>query len=169
MFRTKDLILMEVIDIEGNKIGYIKDLIIDFYKKEIKGVVIFSYKLFKGNLKVLKEDIISFNIGMVIRKTTEDNSLQFKDIKNMDTINTQGEIIGIIEDILFDEFTFNIKSILVSSGLIKNFLNGKMVLLIDNVILGEENLLYYGENSKVNLVSVPHKLFTEVECHEKEY
>lgn len=160
---------MEVMDVEGNRIGYVNDIIIDFYKKEVKGLVIFSYKLFKGTLKVLKEDIVSFSINMVIKKTVEDKYLQFKEIKNMDVINTQGETIGIIEDVLFDEFTFKIKSVIVSSGLIKNFFTGKMIVLIEDVILGEESLIYYGENQKINLVSIPHKLFEKVECNEKEH
>ena len=58
MFRTKDFILMDVINIKGKKIGFINDIIVDFKSGEVKGFVISSYKLFQKTLSVLKEDII---------------------------------------------------------------------------------------------------------------
>ncbi|SKA75910.1 Uncharacterized protein YrrD, contains PRC-barrel domain [Clostridium sp. USBA 49] len=167
MFRVKDFILMDVIDIKGKKIGFIKDIIIDFNKGEVKGFVISPYNLFLGNRIILKPNIISFNKAMVINGWSKDEFLTFSSIKNMDVKNKYGDIIGIVEDLLFHEFTFKIKGIIVSLGILKNFMIGKKILLINSVILGEKYILNYKDYNKVDFISIPHKLFMEVESHEK--
>ncbi|MCM8710457.1 PRC-barrel domain-containing protein [Clostridium sp. SYSU_GA19001] len=168
MFRSKDFILMDVIDIHGKKIGFVKDIIIDFHNGEVNGVVVSSYRLFQKNINVLRENIISFNKSMVIRGWNKESYLKFSNIKDMDIINKYGDVIGITEDILFHEFTFKIHGIIVSTGLIKNIISGKKILLTNSLILGEKNMLYYKDKSNIDFVSVPHKLFTEVGCYEKD-
>jgi uncharacterized protein YrrD len=71
------------------------------------------------------------------------------------------------EDILFHEFTYKIQGLVVSTGFIKNILSGKKILLMNSVILGENAILSISDNSNIDFVSIPHKLFMEVECHEK--
>lgn len=163
MFRVKDFILMDVIDIKGRRIGFIKDVIIDFNRGEVQGFVISSYSLFQRTMSILKQNIVSFNKSMVINGWSKGKFLLFSSIKNMDVKNRYGDIIGITEDILFHEFTFKIKGVVVSSGLLKNFITGKRILLINSVILGEKSILNYKDFSKVDFTSVPHKLSTEVE------
>ena len=43
--------------------------------------------------------------------------------------------------LLLHSDTFEIKGIIVSSGFITNLLRGKRIMLINELILGEENLL----------------------------
>jgi len=104
---------------------------------------------------------------MVINGWSKDEFLTFSSIKNMDVKNKYGDIIGIVEDLLFHEFTFKIKGIIVSLGILKNFMIGKKILLINSVILGEKYILNYKDYNKVDFISIPHKLFMEVESHEK--
>jgi len=167
MFRTKDFILMDVCNTKGKKIGFIKDILIDFNRGEVKGFAISSYKLFQGTICVLKENIVSFNKTMVISKYNSNKYFKFSDMRSMDIINKSGDIVGMMEDILFHEFTFKIYGVIVSTGFVKNLISGKKVFLIKNMILGEESILYYKDNSKIDLISIPHKLFTEVGQHEK--
>lgn len=167
MFRTKDFILMDVCNTKGRKIGFVKDIIIDFHDGEVKGFVISSYKIFQSTICVLKEDIVSFNKSMVISKCNNNKYLKFSDIKNMDIVNKSGDIIGMMEDILFHEFSFKIHGVIVSTGFIKNLISGKRVFLLKNMILGEESILCFNDVSKIDLISIPHKLFTEVGNHEK--
>lgn len=167
MFRSKDFILMDIVDIRGKRIGFIKDIIIDFHKGEVKGFVISSYKLFQKTICVLIKDIVSFNKSMIISKWERDNFLKLSDIKDIDIINKYGDIIGMAEDILFHEFTYKIQGLVVSTGFIKNILSGKKILLMNSVILGENAILNISDNSNIDFVSIPHKLFMEVECHEK--
>ncbi len=167
MFRTKDFILMDVVDIKGKKIGVINDIILDFNSGEVKGFVISSYKFFQKTLSVLREDIISFNKAMVVGKCIKNRYFTFSKIKNMDIINRYGEIIGMAEDILFHEFTYKIQGMVVSTGFIKNLLVGKKILLVNSIIVGEESILYYENKANIDFISVPHKLFLEDKCYEK--
>jgi uncharacterized protein YrrD len=167
MFRTKDFILMDVIDIKGKKIGFINDIIVDFKSGEVKGFIISSYKLFQKTLSVLNEDIVSFNKAMVVSKCRKNKFFTFSKIKNMDIINRYGEIIGMTEDILFQEFTFKIQGLVVSTGFIKNLLVGKKILLVNSIIIGEKSILYYSNKVNIEFISVPHKLFQEDKFNEK--
>jgi len=168
MLRSKDFLLMDVLDIKGKKIGYIKDLLVDFNGGHVEGFVISTYKLFQGDLYVLAENIISFNRSMIVGKCVKDKRFELKQLKGMDVLNRYGNIIGMVEDILFDCNTFTIKGVLVSTGFIRNFILGKKIILTNRVILGEENLWCYGDCNKLSLVSIPHKLAMEVGCDEKE-
>jgi uncharacterized protein YrrD len=167
MFRTKDFLLMDVVDIKGKKIGFINDIIVDFNSGEVRGFVISSYRLLQKSLSVLKEDIVSFNKSMVISKCIKKEYLTFSKIRNMDIIDKYGEIMGLVEDILFHEFTFKIQGIVVSTGFIKNLLTGKRIILANTVIIGEESVLYYPSKNNFNFISIPHKLFTDEKYHEK--
>ena len=50
MFKSKDFIFMDVVTVEGNKIGFIKDLLIDFNKGKVIGFLVSPYKFFRKNL-----------------------------------------------------------------------------------------------------------------------
>ncbi|MCM0648772.1 PRC-barrel domain-containing protein [Clostridium swellfunianum] len=167
MFKTKDFMLMDVVDIRGKKIGFINDIIIDFKKGDVKGFVVSSYSFFQKTLCVLKEDIVSFNKSMIVSRVLKDKLFTFSKIKGMDIINCSGNILGMAEDILFHEFTFKIQGLVVSTGFIKNLLVGKKILLVNSFIIGEQSILYYSAKSKVEFISVPHKLFAEENQNEK--
>lgn len=167
MFRTKDFIMMDVVDIKGKKVGFVKDIIIDFHKGEVNGFVVSTYKLLQKTITVLKEDIVSFNKAMIISSYGKETLLKFSAIKNMDIVNRYGDIIGMVEDILFHEFTFKITGLIVSTGFLKNVLKGKRILLMNTLILGNESILCTSLDSDISFLSVPHKIFTEEECHEE--
>lgn len=158
---------MDVIQIDGKKLGFINDLLVDFNGRKIVGFSISSSSLLKNTLNVLIENIINFNYVMVITKTTEEGLLKFKDIKGMDVRDKKGNIMGMIEDILFNEISFNISAVVVSTGFITDFIEGKKIILIKDIILGEENVLYNGKEENIDFSSLPHKLFMEGDVYGK--
>lgn len=158
MFRYKDFNLMNVIDIKGKKIGYIDDIIINFHKGSVEGFSICSRGIIGKKTNVLKKDIVSFNESMIIKLITKDNFLYFKDIKNMDVIDNEGKIHGTVEDILFNKDSFQINGLILSTGIIKNFIYGKKIILFERLILGENNICYIKNNEELILNTLPHKL-----------
>lgn len=166
MFRSKDFYLMDVVDIKGKRLGMIKDLILDFNKGVIEGFFISSYNPFQRNVLVLKNNIIYFDKELILKDIDKGEKLKFSQIKGMDVLDINGNIIGMIEDLIFDEKTFNINGVIVSLGYIENFIRGKRIILIKDLILGETNMLYFSE-CKVELKTVPHKLFQKDESNEK--
>ena len=95
---------------------------------------------------VLIEDFIYFDECLIVKKVTDTRYLAFSSIKGMEVIDIQGNIIGIVEDILFDD-KFSIKGLIISPGILRKISVGKGVLLINDIIIGDNNVLYYGKNN----------------------
>lgn len=153
MYRSKDFQYMDVFDIKGKRIGFVKDIVLDFHKGNMLGFYVNSYKIFNKNNNVLLKDIVYINKNIVIKRISKGKFLRFKDIKHMDVIDLENNILGILDDLIIDEKTFKITGIIVSTGLLNNFIQGKKIIALDNVILGEENLLYLSNpNNNINLV-----------------
>lgn len=157
MFKSKDFSLMEVIHIKNNRIGFIKDMLLDFNKKKVLGFQISSYDIINKNLNVMIEDIITFENSMVIKNTSKSKHLSFNSIKGIDITDNKGNVIGMLEEILFEEESFNIYGIVLSSGLLNNYLKGKQIILMEEVILGENSILCY-EKRNLYFSNRPHKI-----------
>lgn len=167
MFKSKDFIFMDVVNAQGTKIGFIRDLLIDFNKGKVIGFMISPYKFFHKNLSVLKEDIIYFNKNMVVKKTEKNIYLCLHSFINMDVIDKCSNVFGMVEEITFTCDTFEIKGVIVSSGFVINLLRGKRIMLINELILGEENLLYTPTCNEYSFKSMPHNFFVEGKANEK--
>ncbi|MGH4119737.1 PRC-barrel domain-containing protein [Clostridium sp.] len=167
MFKSKDFKFMDVVTVEGKRIGFIKDLLIDFNCGKVIGFLVSPYQFFRKNVSVLKEDIIYFNKHMVVKKVEYNKYLCLNSFINMDVIDKCSNIFGMVEDITFTYDTFEIKGIIVSSGFIPNLLRGKRIMLINELILGEENLLYLPNCEEYSFKSMPHNFFVKVNTNEK--
>ena len=167
MFKSKDFKFMDVVNVYGRKIGFVTDLLIDFNNGKVIGFEVSPTKLFHKNVSVLKEDIIYFNNCMVIKKVDKNKHLCLRSFINMDVIDKCRNIFGMVEDITFTGDTFEIKGIIVSSGIITNLIRGKRIMLINELILGEENILYNSTNHQYSFKSMPHNFFVEGKANEK--
>ncbi len=167
MFKSKDFIFMDVVSVEGKRIGFIKDLLIDFNKGKVIGFEVSPYKIFHKNVSVLKEDIIYFNKCMVVKKTETNKYLCLHSFINMDVIDKCRNVFGMVEDITFTCNNFDIKGVIISSGFITNLLRGKRIMLVSELILGEENLLYIPSCHSYSFKSMPHNFFVEGKANEK--
>ncbi|MGE5629277.1 MAG: PRC-barrel domain-containing protein [Solirubrobacterales bacterium] len=157
MYKSKDFSLMEVIHIKNNRIGFIKDLLIDFNGKRIMGFEISCYDFFNKKLNVMKEDIISFDNSMVIKNTCQSKYLSFKNIRGIDIWDINGNMLGMLEDIIFEERNFKIYGVILCSGLLNNYFKGKEILLAEELILGDNSMLCFGSR-KICFSSKPHNI-----------
>ena len=167
MYRAKDFYMMEVKDIQGKKLGFIKDIDIDFNKQCLVGFILSSYNIFQREVKVLIEDIIIFNDIMVVKKTSREKTLKLNSIKGMDVIDKNNNILGMVEEIIFDAIDFKIQGLIISSGIVKNFISGKRILLLKNLILGDRSILCINDNKKIEFFSRPHKIILEDDKNEE--
>jgi uncharacterized protein YrrD len=166
MFRVKDFSMMDVVYVSGKKVGFIKDIILNFNTGMIMGFSVSPYNLFIKSVTVLKEDILTFNEFMIVKDTCKASELSFKEYKNMEVIDSCGNLVGMLEDVVFDE-NFKIKGVLISGGIIRKLFEGKRIALINDIIVGEDNILLVKEPNKFSFVSVPHNL-TGVNCYDEE-
>jgi len=159
--------MMEVKDIKGKRLGFIKDIDINFSDSRIVGFILSPYNIFKKDVKVLLEDVIIFNDVMIIKKISRNKTLEFSSIKGMDVIDKNNNILGMVEEMIFDGLDFKIQGLIISSGILKDYTLGKRVLLLKNLILGENNILCICDDKKIELFSRAHKIILEEERNEK--
>ena len=138
MYRIRDLIGLKVFDSNGKKVGVVCDLAIDYFNGKVMGFISLSDTIMTEGVHVHR-------------------GLKFSEIKNFDLINKDGHMIGILEDILID-YDFYIRGLIVVSGLIDKFKNGKRVIQLKETILGEESILFFG-NKNINMRMIPRKYF----------
>lgn len=159
MLKSKDFILKNAEKITGKKIGFIHDILLNVNKHEIIGFSLISKKLFSKNVYVLKENIIYFGDKLIFTEFEKGDFLKLSDIKGFEVIDLEGNIIGVLEDILVSEEGLRIIGVVVSTGLIENFIEGKKIFLLDEIILGEKSIFMFNSNKDFNFYTKPHFTF----------
>lgn len=157
MLKTRDFYLLKVYDIKGKYLGVIDDIAIDFYKGELKGFFISNFLLFSKKNYINKEDIISINEVVIVNSLTTYKGLSFKEIKDMDIIDNNNIIRGVLEDLIIEEKDLIIKGIVMSSGIFDKMLKGKEILLLKECVLAEDFILYNGKDT-IRLQTMPHNI-----------
>lgn len=169
MLKSRDFIYMDVIDINGKNLGYVKDILINFNKKEVTGFKVNPYKFISKGFNILKEDIIYYNTKILVTKTSKENQISFSELRNMYVLDKNSNILGMVNDIIFCEKTFELKGISIKCGTIAGIFRERKILLIKELILGEDNLLFFGNEDKFKLVVTPHKSLSKVVVNYEEH
>ncbi|MEG0306970.1 MAG: PRC-barrel domain-containing protein [Clostridium sp.] len=151
MAKSRDYIYMDVINIAGKKIGYIKDILIDFNKGMVVGFKINPYKLLGKDFNVPKENIIYHKSQLIINNITRDRQLEFSTIINMHVVDKHSNILGLVNEIIFCEESFEIKGLAVRDYNILGMFKNRLIFLKKDLIIGEEYVFYNGENSNIKL------------------
>lgn len=157
MFKSKDFYLKTIYNNKGKKIGVIEDICLDFYNGKVTGFKSSASGLLSKNSYIDIEDIIEIGESIIVYKTSNEMGLELKSLKNMNVIDANGFIKGILEDIIIDEYDYTINGIVISSGIIDRLIKGKKILLLSECILGEEYILYTGKNN-VSFKTMPHNM-----------
>lgn len=149
MYRSKDFYLKNIYDLKGNKLGRTRDIFIDFNRGEVLGIKVSSLTL-KGKKNYLDvNNIINFDEDILASNLDNREGLKFSDIKDMEVIDKEGNIKGELEDLLIDEETYKIKGLIISGGIIDKIIKGREIILINQSILGEDCILYLGDETIV--------------------
>jgi uncharacterized protein YrrD len=167
LYRSMDFFLMEVRNMQGKKIGIIKDLLINLSKSEVEGFLVTSYRFFTKNFAVYSEDVICFKDKMIVKETGKGYSLKLADIKNMEIVDLRGGTVGLLEDIIFEERNFKILGVVASDSFINNITCGKRILTVKELIFGELDIMFSGEGSKIEFSTLPHRFLTKGTAYEK--
>ncbi|URZ16090.1 PRC-barrel domain-containing protein [Clostridium felsineum] len=168
MIRSKKFINADVYSTEGKKIGIVDDIILNFNSGFVIGFKINKGKLFNKKCCISRENLVSFNSKMIVKfEEYKGTYIEFNNIRNMDVVNNDGTILGMVEEIIFDEKNFKIKGIIVSRGFFANLVSGKKVILEGNYMLGKETLFCFTEDKKLNFVRLFHSISMEDDEDEK--
>ena len=158
MLKTRDFYLMKVYDVSGKYIGVIDDVCLDFYNSNINGFLISSISFLKKHNYINTKSIVSIEECMIIKDSLEVfKGLRFKEIKYMDIVDKYNTMIGVLEDLIIEKNTFNIKGIIISSGVFDKMIKGKEILVAKSCILCEKYIIYVG-SSAVKVKTLPHNM-----------
>lgn len=166
MYRSKEFMLMNVENIKGKKLGVIKDVLVNFKDLKLIGFVLSTYSIFSKEVVINTKDIITFNDFMIIKSLGNKVGVPLSRIKNLDVIDICGNTIGVVEDFLFSVETFDIRGLVVSTGLIKNLFYGKRIILPSDFIIGDDSVIYYPKDKNVTMMSKIHNIGKEDEEYE---
>lgn len=155
MAKSRDYIYMDVLNIKGEKIGYIKDLLIDFNKNQVVGFKINPYKLMKKGFNVLKEDVIYQKSKLIIKNVVKGRFLELSEIMNMHVVDKYSNILGLVSEIIFDSESYEIQGISIRDYNLWSMLKSRRVLLPKDIIIGEEYIFYHGENERISMECLP--------------
>lgn len=157
MIRIKDFYLKKIYDLEGKKIGVVKDIYVNFYEKKLEGFEVSNSAFFSKKNYISIEDVIEVGKDIVAKKLKCGKGLKFREIKDLDVMDVRGRLKGAVEDLLIDRNTYNLKAIIITSGFIDKILKGKEILLLNQCILGEDYILYAGKEN-ISFKSIPHNM-----------
>lgn len=141
MKSTKRIMRFDIIENHtGDKLGSVKDIIFSRKKLRISAILISEGGLFKEekiirfkNLHSIGKDFI-----MVEKKNSVENLKDFpqieqlvdsdSDIIGLPVLIEDGENLGYIEDIIFEEKNGNVMGFLLTDGIIQDLLDGRNVI-----------------------------------------
>lgn len=154
MYRTRDLLGLKVFNKEGKSLGSVCDLSLDYFNSKVRGFLV-SKKIFSKRNYVDLNNIISLSNTVMTKELYAHRGLKFSEIKNLKVLNKEGQLLGILDDLLID-CDFSIKGIIIVEGFFEKFKNGKKIISIKESILGEKTILFLGDE-KVSMRMLPRK------------
>ena len=155
MAKSRDYIYKDVLNIEGKKFGYIKDLLLDFNKCEVVGFKINPYKIMKRGFNVLKEDIIYQKDQIIVKDIVKSKFIELSSIMNMYVVDKNSNILGLVSEIIFDEKDFLIKGLSIRDYNLWRMFKNRRIILPKELIVGEEYIFYTGENQRITMECLP--------------
>lgn len=157
MYRIKDFFYKTVYDINGKKLGSVRDIYIDFYKGEVKGLLIGGYSLKAKNNYIPITEVIDIDDDILVTSSIKGEGLKISEVLGMEVVDRYGSIKGMVEDFLISSDSFLIKGIIISAGIIDKLIYGREIILINKSILGEDYILYLGDPNVI-VKNIPHEV-----------
>ncbi len=163
MRRWKDFKHLDIYNLHEKKIGFSKDIVVDFYKWKVVGITMSNSSFFSKKNGFMQNYISNAdfeNEKITVRAIDSIKGDTFSKIKGIEIVDNSKCIVGVLDDLYIDD-DYKIKAILISCGLIVNFIEGKRVALTEDL---KYNSKYIFLNKKIEdtLISVPHGVSKEI-------
>ena len=154
MIKSKMLLGMNVVDVKSGKIvGKIKEPLVFSDDKILQGFILECNGWVKNkrvlpakNIKSIKNKVIIYsaeNLKDAGNRSGIDTKGKHVKVLGIKVISNDGENIGCIDDVIFDEKNFSIQGYVISDGIVEDIINGKSIILNDGKIIfkGKEAIL----------------------------
>lgn len=156
IYRTSDFYLMEVRDVFGQYLGYINGVNLNINEKIVDGFSLCCKGIKNEMKKIDTRDVITFNEVMIISDKSKNTGMTFNKIRGMEVYDLQSNLLGKVEEIYFDFIHYKIMAIILGTGFFRDIFKGKQVLLMNNLIVGDDNILILEKQEKIEFYSRVH-------------
>ncbi|MBP2652973.1 MAG: PRC-barrel domain protein [Firmicutes bacterium] len=169
MQKLSDVIGLPVLEkTSGSQIGEVQEVVLNYAKKVVTGVIVSEATWFSHDRGILFQDFVNFGqyaINVQDGKVVQDfsNVLNSVDICGFQTIvgkelyTAQGNYLGILADFVFDPSTGNVKLLELSDGVVTDFVYGRMAVPLTPVLGVMEDRLIVSERMQKLLQALNHK------------
>lgn len=158
MFKWRDFYLMKVCNTRGKSLGVISDISIDVNKKTIEGFIISPTGLFKKNNFINIKSVISIDDTVMVADEAEKfKGTKFKEVKYIDVIDNEDITIGVLDDLIIEKNTLEVKGLVLSSGIFDSMIKGKEIINIKKCEFFDGYIKYNG-NCSIKVKTLPHSL-----------
>lgn len=141
MYRSKDFYMKTIYNAKGKKLGSIKDIYVNIDEKIIDGFEISNYSFMEKKNFLNTNDINYFSKDKLVGKLSKGSGVKFSFLKDIDVIDCIGRLKGVVDDILIDEKSYEIRGIAISPGIIEKILKGKDIVLLSSIIVKKDYIL----------------------------
>lgn len=163
MKSVKNLIGIKILEIKtGKEIGKVKEVLFSEKKVRILGLLVNQKGIFKEaraiqykNVDNIGEDVIIIKDKKIIEKLNTLPSLynsykEKNDIIGLEVFSDNGESLGYIDDIVFEEKNGKVMGFILTDGFIQDILEGKNTLPFNTEISIMEDTIIINKKIKDN-------------------
>ncbi|SHE66780.1 MULTISPECIES: PRC-barrel domain-containing protein [Caloramator] len=141
MKRLTDILNKKVVTYSGEDLGKIIDVLFDCRKLNVTGYIISKrrgilsryYFVTPKQINIVSDVIIISNLDKNLSK------IKYKVIRKLSLAERLGNSVfskntsylGSLKDIIFDEYTGEIKALCVTNGILNDLINGRNIILVD--------------------------------------
>lgn len=154
MIKKGELIYKKIVNLKNKKQGYVEDICIDCICFKVIGLKVSSSSPIKKFNFLKSEDILSIKEVICAENFTKAKGVMFSSLVNLEVFDCTDRVIGEVEDIIIDERNYFIKAVIVGTGIINKLVNGRRVLLIEDLFFMENKIIYRGKD-EIKIINMP--------------
>ena len=145
--KYSQIINSPIVSIEsGEKLGRVIDLVINYENGKCLALLIQPEGTFVRKKIVLVDDISSFgddavmvqneNFTIPLKSSDEITAIVKKDIKIVSNkaVTYSGDLLGEVKDYEFDEISFKLTKLFISTGFLKDLVRGELVVVANKIM-----------------------------------
>ncbi|EYE89661.1 photosystem reaction center subunit H [Fervidicella metallireducens AeB] len=161
MKKYLDLRGINVVDEKGNLKGNVDDCIFDIKRRKIYSLVVSTRSFFSPwflvsfcNISAINDSVIirenPFKINKKLVKKNKQFMIQYYIGKEI--IDTEGNTLGILSDLIFDEKSGYVKAIICSRGVVDDLIEGRRIIILNDLtVFGREKIIV--EKSSMEIIN----------------
>ena len=147
MIKKGELIYKKIVNLKNKKQGYVEDICIDCICFKVIGLKVSSSSPIKKFNFLKSEDILSIKEVICAENFTKAKGVMFSSLVNLEVFDCTDRVIGEVEDIF-------IAIQLAAFPIINKLVNGRRVLLIEDLFFMENKIIYRGKD-EIKMINMP--------------